>query len=254
MTIKILILGCGTSTGVPVIGCDCKICTSTAPSNKRTRCSALFQTGGKFILIDTSTDLRAQSLLNGLRRIDAVLFTHPHADHIHGIDDLRSFNMIQKESIPCYGNEYTVNRIHVMFDYIFSKENAESWRPKLTTTVVDGPFNLFGTAVTPIDVEHGNARILGYRIGRAAYITDCSHLPEESMERLGGLKLLIIGALRFKPHPTHMTIDEAVEISRKLRPERTILTHLSHNIDYPVDNKKLPPGVELAYDGMVIEV
>ncbi|MFQ5442047.1 MAG: GPMC system MBL fold metallohydrolase [Thermodesulfobacteriota bacterium] len=254
MAIKILILGCGTSTGVPVIGCDCNVCTSTHPANRRTRSSALFQTGGKNILIDTSTDLRAQSLLNGLKRIDAVLFTHPHADHIHGIDDLRSFNMVQKQSIPCYGNEHTVERIHVMFDYVFSGESSESWRPKLTTTVVDGPFNLFGAEVTPVDVQHGNTRILGYRIGPAAYITDCSSLPEESMERLGGLKLLVLGALRFRPHPTHMTIDEAVEISRKLKPERTILTHLSHNIDYTVDNKKLPTGVELGYDGMSVEV
>ncbi|GMR04284.1 MAG: GPMC system MBL fold metallohydrolase [Thermodesulfobacteriota bacterium] len=251
---KLLILGCGTSTGVPVIGCGCSVCTSKDPRNVRTRSSALVTVNDKNILIDTSTDLRGQALSCGIKRVDAVLFTHPHADHIHGIDDLRSFNMLQKTSIPCYGNEHTIKRIHVMFDYIFNDESQESWRPKLTTTVVDSPFKLFGTEIMPLEVMHGKSVILGYRLDAAAYVTDCSSIPKASMDRLYGLKLLIIGALRHKPHPTHMTIEEAVEISRELKPERTVLTHLSHNVDFAADNKKLPPGVELGYDGMELEV
>ncbi len=249
---KLLILGCGTSTGVPIIGCDCSVCTSTDPRNARTRSSALIKTEDKNILIDTSTDLRAQSLRNGLRRIDAVLLTHPHADHIHGIDDLRAFNMLQKEAIPCYGSAYTIERVRVMFDYIFSEKPSESWRPNLTTTVIDSRFELFGIEVIPIKICHGKTAIFGFRVGSAAYLTDCSSIPPESIEKLQGLKLLVLGALRHKPHPTHMTIDEAVEASRRIGADRTVLTHLSHAIDYT--NEKLPDGVELAYDSMSIEV
>jgi phosphoribosyl 1,2-cyclic phosphate phosphodiesterase len=249
---KLLILGCGTSTGVPIIGCDCSVCTSTDPRNKRTRSSALIQIKDKNILIDTSTDLRAQSLENGLKRIDAVLLTHPHADHIHGIDDLRAFNMMQERAIPCYGSAYTIERVRVMFDYIFSEKPSESWRPNLTTTAVDSRFEAAGVDIIPIEICHGKAAIFGFRVGNAAYLTDCSSIPPASIEKLHGLKLLVLGALRHKPHPTHMTIDEAIETSRLIGANRTVLTHLSHAIDYT--NEKLPDGVELAYDSMSIEV
>lgn len=251
---KLLILGCGTSTGVPIIGCDCGVCTSTEDRNIRTRASLLVRTASGNILIDTSTDLRFQSLKNGLKRIDAVLFTHPHADHIHGIDDLRAFNMTREGPIPCYGSAYTIERIKVMFDYIFDEGAHESWRPKLATTAVDSPFTVSGIDIAPIEIYHGKALILGFRIGKAAYLTDCSSIPPGSIEKLKGLDLLILGALRHKPHPTHMSIDEAVEVSRVIGARRTVLTHLSHAIDYTVENKKLPEGVELAYDSMEIEV
>ena len=251
---KFLILGCGTSTGVPIIGCDCSVCTSTDPRNSRTRSSALLKTSAGFILIDTSTDLRAQSLRNNLRRIDAVLLTHPHADHIHGIDDLRAFNMVQEGAIPCYGSAYTIERLKAMFDYIFSESPSQSWRPNLTTTVVDSRFEVSGVEIIPIEIYHGEATIFGFRIGNAAYLTDCSSIPEESLKKLRGLELLVLGALRHKPHPTHMSIDEAVDTSRLIGATRTVLTHLSHAIDYTVDNEKLPEGVELAYDSMSIEV
>jgi phosphoribosyl 1,2-cyclic phosphate phosphodiesterase len=251
---KLLILGCGTSTGVPIIGCDCSVCTSTDPRNNRTRSSALLKTPAGFILIDTSTDLRAQSLRNGLKRIDAVLLTHPHADHIHGIDDLRAFNMLQEGAIPCYGSAYTIERLKAMFDYIFSEDPSQSWRPNLTATVVDSRFEVSGVEIIPIEIYHGEATIFGFRIGNAAYLTDCSSIPEESLKKLRGLELLVLGALRHKPHPTHMSIDEAVEASRRIGAARTVLTHLSHAIDYTVDNGKLPEGVELAYDSMSIEV
>lgn len=251
---KLLILGCGTSTGVPIIGCECSVCVSKNLRNKRTRSSVLVEADGKNLLIDTSTDLRQQSLAHNLRRLDGVLFTHPHADHIHGIDELRAFNMAQDGPIDCYGSSHTIERIKVMFDYIFEKGNKESWRPNLATTVVDGPFTVAGQPITPVEILHGTSRIFGYRIGDAAYLTDCSLIPDESLGLLKGLKVLVLGALRHKPHPTHMSIKEAVEASAAIKPDRTVLTHLSHSVDYDSDNAELPDGVELAYDGMEIEV
>lgn len=209
---------------------------------------------GKNVLIDTSTDLRAQALRNGVERIDAVLFTHPHADHIHGIDDLRAFNTAQKGPIPCYGSYTTIERIRVMFDYIFRDDVRDGWKPNLTTTVVDGPFSLFGIEIAPIEISHGSATIFGYRVGKLAYLTDCSGIPPASIERLTGVELLILGALRHKPHPTHFSIEQAVQASIMISPKRTILTHLGHNLDYEKDDSLLPEGIELAYDGLVVEL
>ncbi len=251
---KLIILGCGTSTGVPIITCDCSVCASTNPRNSRTRSSALLETSSGNILIDTSTDLRTQSLRNGLKRIDAVLLTHPHADHIHGIDDLRAFNMVQDGPIPCYGSAYTIERVKVMFDYIFAEESVQGWRPNLTATVVDSNFKINGLEVTPIEIYHGKIPIFGFRTGKAAYLTDCSSIPERSIEKLQGLDVLVLGALRRTPHPTHMSIDEAIEASKLIGATRTVLTHLSHAIDYEVENKALPDGIELAYDSMSIKV
>lgn len=254
---KLLILGSGTSTGVPVIACNCKVCVSDNPKNNRTRSSILIRTKppeSKNILIDASTDLRAQCLANGVERVDAVLFTHPHADHIHGIDDLRAFNMAQGGPIPCFGNAYTIKRLMIMFDYIFEQNRSESWRPQLDTNIIDAGFEVFGTRVEPVEIEHGKARIFGYRVENMAYITDCSRIPEQSLEKLKGLDLLIIGALRQKKHPTHMNVAQALEVSAGLKPKRTVFTHLSHNIDFDVDGAKLPEGVEFAYDGMKLEI
>ncbi|MFQ5735511.1 MAG: GPMC system MBL fold metallohydrolase [Thermodesulfobacteriota bacterium] len=250
---KLTVLGSGTSTGVPVIGCHCAVCSSTERRNKRTRSSLLVQDRGRNILIDTSTDLRAQALANGLERIDAVLFTHHHADHIHGIDDLRAFNLAQGGAIPCYGSPDTIERIRVVFEYIFKDDANDGWKPDLTTTRVQGPFGAAGVEVTPVSIRHGAASILGYRMGAMAYLTDCSSIPDESMEIIHGVDVLILGALRHKPHPTHFTVEQAVEASRRAGAKRTVLTHLSHNLDYSKDNALLPDGVELAYDGMVLE-
>jgi phosphoribosyl 1,2-cyclic phosphate phosphodiesterase len=259
---KLTILGCGTSTGVPIIGCKCATCLSTEPKNNRTRASVLIEAAGpangsegvKHLLIDTSTDLRQQALRAGLNRIDAVLYTHPHADHIHGIDDLRAFNMHQDGAIECFGAEPTIEQIRGSFNYIFSKGYNQSWTPNLTTTTVDAPFIASGVEVVPIEIFHGTSTIYGYRIGDAAYLTDCSGLPEKSVEKLQGLDLLILGALRHKPHPTHMTVAEAIEASALLKPGRTVLTHLGHNLEYAKENSSLPDGVELAYDTMTIEL
>jgi len=250
---KLLILGCGTSTGVPVIGCSCPVCISATPRNIRTRSSVLINTGLSNILIDTSTDLRAQALSLGITKIDAVLFTHPHADHIHGIDELRSFNMIQGGPIPCFGNIETVERIKTIFNYIFNSEKADSITPQLSINVIEGPFTAGSVDVIPIEARHGRAAVLGFRIGDFAYMTDCSEIPPDSMKKLLGLDVLVLDALRFRSHPTHMNIDEAIEVVSKLAPKRTILTHLSHDIDYMRDNPELPEGMEFAFDGMVVD-
>ncbi len=251
---KLIILGCGTSTGVPVIGCTCRVCTSANPRNNRTRSSALIEVNGRNILIDTSTDLRAQALSTGITRVDSVLFTHPHADHIHGIDELRSFNMLQKGPVSCFGSADTIARITLLFEYIFSDERGESITPELTTTLVDGPFKIGTVEVIPVEVSHGRSSVLGFRIGSLAYITDCSDIPPVSMEKLHGLDLLVLGALRYKKHPTHMTVEQAIKVVETLKPRRTILTHLGHDIDYPRDNPKLPASMEFAYDGLCADV
>jgi len=252
--LKITILGCGTSTGVPVIGCTCKVCLSQEQKNKRTRSSVLVQAGGKNILIDTSTDLRQQSLAHNINRIDAVLYTHPHADHIHGIDELRSFNMAQNSAIPCYGNSDTIRRIKQIFHYIFTDNANESWKPDLRAHIVNGPFNIFGLNILPIEVHHGKIRVFGYRIGNFAYVTDCSYIPDEANVLLHKLDLLILGVLREKPHPTHLNISQALDLIKDLKPKRTIFTHLSHNVDYIETTKKLSDNIELGYDGMEINV
>ncbi len=251
---KITFLGCGTSTGVPVIGCRCDVCTSNDPRHKRLRTSILIQDRSKNILIDTSTDLRQQALRHNVNHLNAVLFTHPHADHIHGIDELRSFNHLQGKAIPCYGSKETIKRIKDIFKYIFTECEQEGWKPHIETHIIKDRFQLFHLTIHPLEVLHGRMKVLSFRIGKMAYVTDCSHIPEESFDALKGLDLLILDALRHKPHATHYNIDKAVEVAQELSPERTIFTHLSHNLDYRETNESLPPGIELAFDGMVIDL
>jgi phosphoribosyl 1,2-cyclic phosphate phosphodiesterase len=261
---KIRLLGCGTSTGVPVIGCDCAVCTSDEPRNRRTRASILVEAEGAGdgpvnILIDSSTDLRAQALRENVRRIDAVLYTHHHADHIHGIDELRSFNRIQdEETIPCYGDAGTMSRISEYFKYIFGTTGAKNeeggWKPNLSCHSIDGPFDVRGVRILPLDVKHGEATILAFRIKNLAYLTDCSSLPDEAAKLLDGVDLLIVGALRDVPHPSHFSVRQALEAGARIGARRTILTHLGHSIDYRETSLTLPKNAELAYDGMTIEL
>jgi len=249
---KVTILGSGTSTGVPSIGCNCRVCVSDNPKNQRSRASILVTTADKNILIDTSPDLRNQALRNKITRIDAVLFTHAHADHIHGIDDLRSFNYLQGKNIPCYGSRDTIERIKRMFEYIFSGSETDWNRPQLILKEINSCIRLFDLEITPIEIFHGKAPILGYRLGNMAYLTDCSNIPEKSKSLLEELDLLILGALRFSPHPTHFSIGEALVSIRDVKPKRAVLTHMTHEIDHDAVNAILPEGVELGYDGMVI--
>ncbi len=250
---KITILGSGTSTGVPMVGCACRVCTSREPRDKRTRASILIETAGRYVLVDTSTDLRRQAIREKIPRIDAVLFTHSHADHIHGIDDLRGFHFIHKRIIPCYGAKETLDMIAGNFSYIFKGMESEGYAPLLEPHVVSHPFQLFGKTVTPIPLIHGYTRATGYRIGATAYLTDCSAVPESSRPLLADLDLLIIDALRYTPHFTHFNIEAALGVVGEIKPRRAVFTHLTHEVSCH-DEERLPAGVELGYDGMVLEL
>ena len=249
---KITILGSGTSTGVPMVGCRCPVCSSPDPRDKRTRASILVETGGHFILVDTSTDLRKQAIREQIPYIDAVLFTHSHADHIHGIDDLRGFHFIHQRLIPCYGSAETIATIAGNFSYIFKGLAVAEYAPLLEPHVLSEPLSLFDCHIVPVPLMHGDMAATGYRLNDAAYLTDCSSIPEQSMALLSGLDLLIIDALRYTPHRNHFNIEGALSVVEKLRPRRAVFTHLTHEIPYR-DGVKLPEGVSLAYDGMALE-
>lgn len=246
---KVIILGSGTSTGVPMVGCRCRVCSSDHPRDKRTRASLLIRYNNKNILLDTSTDLRHQALRENIDRIDAVLFTHAHADHVNGIDDLRGFHFLHKEVIPCFASSATLAILQNGFGYIFKQNHGSGYSPLLHPGEISGPFELFGLTITPIPLEHGKTAVLGYRAGNMAYLTDCSAIPKSSLPLLADLDLLIIDGLRWSPHPFHFNIETAIAASRQLNPRRTILTHLTHEVAYG-DGAKLPSGVEFAYDGM----
>jgi phosphoribosyl 1,2-cyclic phosphate phosphodiesterase len=250
---KIIILGSGTSTGVPMVGCGCPVCTSDDPRNRRTRASIVLEWDGRYVLIDTSTDLRKQILREKIPCIDAVLFTHSHADHIHGIDDLRGFHFIHKRIIPCFGDSENIATISGNFSYIFKGLETAGYSPLMEAHNVTAPFTLFGQEITPIPLLHGTMSATGYRFGNAAYLTDLSGIPESSMGKLHGLDILIIDALRYTPHPNHLNIEGALRVVEQLTPRRAIFTHLTHEVSYS-DGMKLPEGVEFAYDGLAIEL
>jgi len=252
--VRITILGSGTSTGVPAIGCRCPVCSSSNPKNRRSRASVFIRLERAGLLIDTSTDLRLQAMACGVDRVDAVLYTHAHADHVHGIDELRSFNYLQQAPIPCYGNRPTIAQLKARFGYVFSNGTGTAYKPQLIPHELDGPREIGGVLVEPVDVVHGEDRIYGYRIGPMAYVTDCSSIPDASRERLRGLDLLIVSAIRYDVHPTHFTLAQALAAIKDVRPRHAVLTHLSHVFDYETVNGQLPAGVELAYDGMVFSV
>lgn len=248
-TLDITILGSGTSTGIPVVGCDCPVCRSTDPRNQRTRCSALLNYAGHNVLIDTSTDLRWQALREDIRHVDAVLYTHSHADHLHGIDDLRGFNLRSKTPIPLYGSTHTLEKIRNNFSYIFDDIEIPGYVPRLELFPVEENFELFGLQIIPIPLYHGRMQVFGYRCGPFAYLTDCNEIPESSLELLDGLELLVLDGLRFKPHTTHFNISQAIQMATRIGARQTLLTHLSHEVDHPRHNPQLPHGVEFAYDG-----
>lgn len=249
---SLLILGSGTSTGVPMIGCHCPVCRSDDPRNQRSRCSALIRCQGQHILIDTAPDLRFQALREELQQVDAVLYTHTHADHVHGIDDLRSFNRLNQQSIPLYGAPECVATLQRSFSYIFMPGDNSGFRPRLHLETINGPFSVGRVPIIPLPIEHGADLVLGYRIGDLAYLTDCNRVPAATRAALAGIKTLVIDALRFAPHPTHFTIAEAIAFAQGCGIERTILTHLSHDVDARQHSVALPTGIEFAYDGQII--
>ena len=245
-------LGSGTSTGVPVIGCACQVCTSADPRNKRWRPGLRLEIGSSIALIDTPTDLRTQALHFGLPRLDAVVFTHSHADHIFGLDEIRIFNFRQRQAIPCYGSRETLQAIRRVFAYVFEETQEGGGKPRLDLIEVREPFSLLGQEVVPVPVWHGSMEVFGYRLGSFAYVTDVKLIPEPSFELLAGVETLVVGALRFRPHSTHFSVQEAIEAAQRIGARRTVLTHLGHEIDHGAPAEPLPPGVEFGYDGLVL--
>lgn len=240
--------------GVPVIGCDCAVCTSGDLRNRRTRTAALLRTPGETILIDAGPDFRAQALAARLHSLDAVLLTHSHFDHVAGLDDLRPL-CHRIGCVPVYGSPRTLADVRTRFAYAFEDDaSTGSTRPNLELRPVEAPFAIGDTRIRPFDVFHGTWTITGYRVGGLGYITDASKIPPASWELLGGLDVLVLNALRREPHPTHYTIAEAVEVAAALRPRRTYLVHMTHGVDHAADGAALPPGVEFAYDGLELEI
>lgn len=253
--LRITVLGSGTSSGVPTIGCHCDVCTSSDPRDNRLRPSILVGFNGHNVLIDTTPDFRQQALRARIERIDAILFTHAHADHVMGLDDVRPFNFKQKAGIPIYGSEETIDSIRRAFRYIFESHKAESTIPKLEPNVFDSrPVELFGLLFAPLRLLHGKSRVHGFRFGPAAYLTDHSKIPEETMEQLGGLDVLFLDALRYRPHPTHSTVEQSLKTIEQLAPKRALFTHICHELPHARTEEMLPPNVRLAYDGLEVEV
>ncbi len=253
--IRVVCLGTGTSHGIPMIGCHCGVCTSTDPRDRRTRPSIAVSWAERTVLIDTAPELRLQCVANGIDRADAVLYTHHHADHVAGLDDLRRFNWIMGTGISLFGTAPTLERIRQMFTYAFEDEpEYPSHKPALRLALITAePFELFGVTVVPIPLLHGPLPVLGYRFGPFAYCTDCNHIPEESVALLGGLEVLILDAVRLRPHPTHFNLEQAVAMARRIGAERTYFTHLAHELGHAATNAGLREGIELAYDGLTLE-
>jgi len=255
MSDQLTLLGVGASAGTPVVGCECSTCQSTNKKNYRTRCSSLFTLkNGKNILIDTSPDLRLQSLREGLTSVDAVLFTHHHADHCHGIDDLRAFCQINKKQIPLYGNQFSIDELNKKFQYAMTEPNGFWEVPILKPNVINEPIELFGQKIEPIPVFHGRSLINGYRFGDMAYLTDTSKIPDTSMEQLRNLDVLLLDCLRNEPHPTHFSVKESLEVARELKAKKTILIHMTHDLEYDALSKLLPESIYVGYDGLKINV
>jgi phosphoribosyl 1,2-cyclic phosphate phosphodiesterase len=259
---EILVLGSGTSHGVPMIGCTCDVCRSSNPRNRRFRPSILVRNEGRAILVDTTPELRLQALAFDVRQVDAVLYTHTHADHIFGLDDLRRFNDLSGQEIPVYGDAGTLDDIRRIYPYIFMETQAGGGKPRLSLHIVPAEFELFGLRIRSFYVLHGKLPVLSYRFDRpatseapvssVAYVTDVSEIPAAAMAQLTDLDLLVLDAVRFDPHPTHFGLYQALEVISELKPRRALLTHLSHHFDHDAVNAQLPSHVELAYDGQSI--
>ncbi|MCG3179923.1 MAG: Phosphoribosyl 1,2-cyclic phosphate phosphodiesterase [Phycisphaerae bacterium] len=265
MQLQLMFLGTGTSQGVPIIGCPCPVCTSADPRDRRMRPSVALRTGdGRVVLIDTTPELRLQALAAGLTRCDAVLYTHHHADHVMGMDDLRAFNQRNGHVIPCYADERTIENLRRIFYYaeVPADQPRHPDRPGVSFHAVQAaqPFELLGLRITPLPLEHYRIRILGYRIEPAdggpalAYCTDVSAVPEETVAMLAGVDTLVLGALRHRPHPAHMSLSQSLEAAGRIAAGRTWFTHMNHDLPHAATNAALPPDKQLAHDGLTVTI
>jgi phosphoribosyl 1,2-cyclic phosphate phosphodiesterase len=253
-SLQLTVLGSGTSMGVPTLGCHCVVCDSKDPLDKRTRPSVLLSYSGHNVVIDTTPDFRFQAMRAHLDRLDAILYTHAHADHILGLDDIRPYNLKQKGRVPIYGSAATLRTLQRTFAYIFDDAPTESSVPGVDLHTIDGPFDLFGLRITPVPAMHGPTDVLGFRFGKAAYLTDFSAVPESSKPLLRDLDHFVMDALRYVPHPMHSTVDQSLKLVAELRPKHAWFTHICHDLGHADANAKLPENVRLAYDGLSFEV
>jgi phosphoribosyl 1,2-cyclic phosphate phosphodiesterase len=256
---RLTFLGTGTSFGVPQIGCGCAVCRSTDPRDKRNRSAALVEAAGSRILIDTPPELRLQLIAGGITQVDAVVYTHEHADHTAGIDDLRMFSVRQRRALPIYGPPETLDRLRGSFGYIFDdavRPYEGTSKPTLELRALEPgrPVDIAGVPLLPLAFQHGHLRVYGYRFGSLAYITDVKSIPEAERSLLQGLDVLVLNALWWRPHPTHLSIAEAVETAQALGARRTYLTHLTHETGHAELAGQLPQGILPAYDGLTVEV
>lgn len=255
-SVTLTVLGSGTSMGVPTLGCDCKVCTSEDPKDNRLRPSVMLQYDGRTVLIDTTPDFRQQALRERISRIDAIVYTHAHADHIMGLDDVRPINLRQRSPIPVYGSVETLTTLKRTFAYVFEVASPESTIPKITLEPVETGtiFDVFGLGFEPVLLNHGRGFVYGYLFGSSAYLTDHSDIPAQTLAKLHGLDVLFLDALRHKPHPTHTTLSRAIRYVEELKPRRAYFTHISHDLPHARTDEALPDGVHLAWDGLRIEI
>lgn len=239
--------------GVPTIGCRCRVCTSSDPHDRRTRPSIMLQYDGRCVLIDTTPDFREQAIREQITHIDAILYTHAHADHILGLDDVRPLSFRNEGKIPLYANESTATALESIFRYIFDANYKYGGIARVEMKRINGAVQLFGALFEPVEILHGDASIHGFRFGRAAYLTDFSEIPPQSMQRLRELDILFLDALRHRPHPTHSTVENSLKLVEKLKPSRAFFTHISHDLAHEETNRSLPEHVRLAHDGLKLE-
>lgn len=253
MKATLTVLGSGTSMGVPTIGCDCRVCHSPDPRDRRTRPSVMVTYADRTVLIDTTPDFREQAIRERIKAVDAVLYTHAHADHVLGLDDLRPLTFRRPDGVPIYAGQLTMDRLRSMFRYVFDNDYEYGGIARIAPRIIEGPVELFGAQFHPVPIFHGKEEILGFRFGSAAYLTDFSEIPERSLAQLEGLDILFLDALRHRPHPTHSTVENSLKLVEQVNPRRAFFTHISHDLPHEATNQSLPENVRLAHDGLKLE-